>query len=280
MVVYIKEPSMIYILRHAERTLMDKTKIGITSANGWPFLSLKERFATYQRVGFHSLMLWWGDGEKETRKERIALAKEYNLHIENVHAEMEHSNSLWKPGPYGEQKANELIEAIKDCDTHDIRCMVIHLTNGDSPPDISHIGLNRIEMLIENAIKYNVVLAIENVRTDKHIRYILDNYKDKHIAFCYDTGHANLWCKETDWLSLYADRLAAVHLHDNNGNEDEHAIPLTGAINWTAMMQAINKSSYDGCLSLETEYRGTRNIKQLERFLGTSYQSGLDLALL
>ena len=110
--------------------------------------------------------------------------------------------------------------------------------------------------------------------------YVLDNYKDKHVAFCYDTGHANLWIRGTDWLSMYADRLAAIHLHDNNGNEDEHTFPLTGTIDWIAVMEKINKSLYDGCLALETEYKGNENTEQLESFLKTSYQSGLDLALL
>jgi sugar phosphate isomerase/epimerase len=260
--------------------VMKKNYIGTTSANGWSFLSFKERFATYKKLGFHSIMLWWGEGEKETRKDRVDLAREYNLYIENVHTDMGQSNSMWEPGLFGDQKIQEHIQAVKDCATHGIRRMVVHLTNGDTPPGISDIGLKRIEMLIEYAIKYDVIIAIENVRTDTHIKHVLDNYKDKHVAFCYDTGHANLWCNETDWLSLYSDRLAAVHLHDNNGNEDEHSFPLSGTINWTATMQKLNKSTYDGCITLETEYRGSDNIKQLEKFLEASYQSGFDLAML
>ena len=72
---------------------MDKANIGITSANGWEFLSYKERFALYQKLGFRSIMFWWGGGDKESRKEKVALANEYNLHIENVHA-----LTLQKPG--------------------------------------------------------------------------------------------------------------------------------------------------------------------------------------
>ena len=73
---------------------LNKKHIGTTSANGWPFLSFEERFAIYKRLGFHSIMLWWGEGEEETRKDRVAVAKEHNLYIENVHAEMEYSNSI------------------------------------------------------------------------------------------------------------------------------------------------------------------------------------------
>ena len=162
---------------------MDKNKIGTTSANGWPFLSFKERFATYQRLGFNAIMLWWGEGEKETRKDRVALAKEHNLHIENVHSDMDYSNSMWKPGEHGDRKIQEHIQAIKDCAVYGVRHMVIHMTNGDSPPDISDIGIKRIELLIDCAIKHDVVLAIENVRTDKHVKYVLDNYQDRQLLF-------------------------------------------------------------------------------------------------
>ena len=224
-------------------------------------------------------MLWWGAGDKETRQEKVILAAEHNLYIENVHSDMDYSNSIWMPGPQGDQKIQEHIEAIQDCAKFGIKTMVIHLTNGN-PPDISDIGIKRIEQLIECATKHDVVLAIENVSTEKHIRYVLNNYKSEHVAFCYDTGHANLYCSDVDWLSLYSDRLAAVHLHDNNGIKDEHNIPLTGTIDWTAVMQKINSSSYDGCLTLEMEYRGSEDVEQLEAFLEASYQSGIEIGLL
>jgi hypothetical protein len=53
---------------------------------------------------------------------------------------------------------------------------------------------------------------------------------------------------------------------------------MTGTVNWTRAMDIISKSPYNGCLTLETEYRGNENIEQLENFLKTSYQSGIDLA--
>lgn len=259
---------------------MDKQRIGITSANGWPWLSFGERFAAYQRAGFRALMLWWGEDEKEARGERVALAKAHNLHIENVHADMTGSNALWEPGAAGDRKMREHMDAVEDCDRHGIRRMVIHLTNGNTPPDISGVGLERIERLIEWAVKHDVTLAMENVRTDEHIKYVLDHYKDKHVGFCYDAGHANIWRKETDWLALYAHRLSAVHLHGNNGKEDRHLLPFTGTIDWAGIMGKISESAYDGCLTLETEYTGGEDGSRLEDFLNASYQSGRELALL
>lgn len=255
---------------------MEKT-IGISTANGYPFLSFRERFAMFNKLGFQSIMLWWGEGERETRAQRVAFANEYHLYIQNVRADMGKSNYLWVSGVSGDEKAEELIQAIIDCKTYGIKCMVIHLTNGNDPPEISNIGLQRMEKIFLTAKKHEVTLAIENVRTEKHIRYILDHYHDKHVGFCFDTGHSNIWCKDTDWLSLYGDRLAAVHLHDNNGIHDEHAVPFTGNLGWHGIIYQLNKSSYHGPLTLEPEYRGHENPEYVERFLNDSYDAGLRL---
>ena len=263
---------------------MNKNLIGTTEANGYPFLPLRERLAIYQKIGFRSVMLWWGEpdgvGDKETRKERVALAQEYGLQVENVHSDLENSNALWMPGLFGDEKMRAIIKAVEDCQSCGVERLVLHLTNGINAPDVSGIGLQRFERILACAIKCEVVLAIENVRTEKHVRYVLDHYSDRHVAFCYDSGHANVWCKDVDWLSLYGDRLAAVHLHDNRGQEDEHICPLAGAINWSKVMTQINDSAYTGSLTLETEYRGDADIEKLEVFLRESYDSGLRLGVL
>jgi sugar phosphate isomerase/epimerase len=254
-----------------------KKTIGISTANGYPFLTLRERYTWFSKSGFQSIMLWWGEDEREVRSQRVALAEEYHLRIENVHADMENSNSLWVSGASGDEKAKELIQAVVDCKTFGIQCMVIHLTNGNEPPGISDFGLRRMEKIFSAAKKHEVTLAIENVRIEKHIRYLLDHCHEKHIGFCLDTGHSNIWCKDTDWLSLYGDRLAAVHLHDNNGVYDEHAVPFSGTLNWNELIYQLSKSSYHGALTLETEYRGDGNPEYLEKFLKDSYNAGIRL---
>lgn len=133
--------------------------------------------------------------------------------------------------------------------------------------------------LIQERTK-NQMKAFENVRTEAHLRYVLDHYQDKHIVFCYDSGHSNLWNKDIDWLSLYSNRLAAIHLHDNKGKTDEHSCPFSGTMDWKNIMHKIKESSYKGSLTLETEYRSIENVNHLQDFLATSYRSGLELGKL
>ena len=52
-------------------------------------------------------------------------------------------------------------------------------------------------------------------------------------------------------LELYGNRLMTLHLHDNNGEEDQHALPFTGTINWNNLKTKLDNIGYKGTISLE-----------------------------
>lgn len=64
-------------------------------------------------------------------------------------------------------------------------------------------------------------------------------------------------------LSLYGDKLMALHLHDNDCIEDQHRIPGEGTIDWNYVAQKIKSIGYSGAISLEitnefsNQYSGT-----------------------
>lgn len=39
------------------------------------------------------------------------------------------------------------------------------------------------------------------------------------LGFCFDSRHCNVFTPDVDFLSLYGDKLMALHLHENNGVE-------------------------------------------------------------
>jgi sugar phosphate isomerase/epimerase len=143
---------------------------------------------------------------------------------------------------------------------------------------MSDIGINRIERIFSTAKDCGVTVALENVRVCPHLRYVLDNYTDSHIKYCFDAGHANIWCKDVDWLALYGDRLAAIHLHDNGGVEDDHIIPMSGTVNWNRVLTDISSSSYNGSLTVETEARGISDRSELISYLEQVHLAGTKLS--
>jgi len=242
--------------------------IGITSINGFSH-SMDERFRLIKNAGFDSILLWWGNDENETREERVLLAKKHGLIIENAHATTDNLNALWLDGGDGNKTMCELEKEILDCRQFNINNMVLHLTNGSTPPPISDIGIARIEKLIDCAESNGIYLAFENMRVPQHLQYVLDNYQSEYVGLCYDSGHEHIWMPNIDWLTLYSDRVFAIHLSDNFGNTDSHLIPFDGSINWNSIMLKLVKTSYKGTLTIEAEFHSSN------KYTGISFESFL-----
>jgi hypothetical protein len=84
-----------------------------------------------------------------------------------------------------------------------------------------------------------VTIALENIFDHRCLTYVFDRVASPNLGFCYDAGHRN--CKEPDidLLSLFGDKLVALHLHDNDGTGDQHRVPFEGKIDWKEQMSRI-----------------------------------------
>ena len=131
----------------------------------------------------------------------------------------------------------------------------------DEDPDFT-IRCNRefFKTLAEYARPLGVTICIENMPFKKYglsyIKNLVPFVKDMNmdnLKICLDTGHANVSDKEVgDMVRLCGDELKALHVHDNNGMWDEHAIPYTRAIDWNDFRKALKEIDYHGCITLET----------------------------
>lgn len=249
--------------------------VGISTGNGYP-IPFENRYPLFKNAGFDSIMLWWGNDEMATRVDRIWLAKAFDLYIKNAHASTNDLNALWLDGVEGNLTCNRLLHEIDDCAEFGIKTLVVHLTNGSTPPPVSATGMNRVEHLVRLAEDGGVKLAFENVLVPQHLQAVLDHFTSPSVGLCYDTGHEHCFTPNMDWLSLYGDRVFALHLHDNDGTADNHLIPFTGTIDWDRKLAAIAASSYAGSITVEAEFRsgGQYESVGLEHFLQSAYKSG------
>lgn len=214
----------------------------------------EERFRLIREAGFDNVLLWWGDeytdyvGDKNLLPE---MARKAGLDIENIHAPFDKTNRIWTESANAEDIVKRYAQCIIDCSQHNIPTVVIHLTNEDTPPPPSILGLDRIKYLVDLAEQKNVNIALENVRRPEYLQFIFENVQSSRLGFCYDSGHENCYTKGTDLLSLYGDKLMALHLHDNDGTDDQHRIPGEGIINWDSIVRKIKQTTYSGAASLE-----------------------------
>ena len=252
--------------------------IGINASNAFP-VPLEFRYPLFKKAGFDSMILNWDNGEIATRVDRVWLSKAFDLQIEHAHGSVKNINSLWLPGTEGDRTAKRLLKEIDDCGEFGIHTLTLHLTSGFTQPPVSAVGMARIEHLVRFAESVGVRLAFENLRVPQHLQTVLDTFQTEHIGLCFDTGHANCWTPDTNWLSLYKGRVFAIHLHDNDGTADTHALPFSGTVNWEKVTAAIAATNYAGSIMLEVAFPGDalHQSEALRTFLHDAHTRGKTL---
>ncbi len=125
----------------------------------------------------------------------------------------------------------------------------------------------------------DVRIAIENGARDdlSGIRELFSAYGKDFLGLCYDSGHGNVGGKGIEHLASVKDRLISVHLHDNNGENDEHKPIFSATVDWPRLARIMAESSYDKCVSMESSMRnaGTEDEKV---FLDLSFETGTRFA--
>jgi sugar phosphate isomerase/epimerase len=238
-------------------------KTGIFYWFGFPIPS-KERFKLISSAGFDTVFIWWGDQyiDIDGPKERLPeLAKNAGLNIENIHTDFEHTNLIWVDKLGWEDVFNRYISSVEACYRYQIPTMVLHLSNGDAPPLPSQLGIERIKRIIEKAEERNINVALENLRKPEFLDFVFERIESEKLMFCYDSGHENCYSKKGNLLDKFGDKLIALHLHDNDGTDDQHRIPSEGSIDWNKIAFKLKQKQYKGSISLEvtnefsTKYR-------------------------
>lgn len=117
-------------------------------------------------------------------------------------------------------------------------------------------NLASLSELVDAGRRLGVGIMVENVpagfNTPEQLADLLEPLPD--LGLHLDVGHANLrvpYNTTEALLARYGARLRHVHLHDNNGDGDQH-LPLgVGSIDLPRMVRAIRQSGYDGTITLE-----------------------------
>jgi len=230
-------------------------ELGICSTFGYK-LTFEERIKLIKDAGFVSVMIWWGEETKENEEEQKVqpdIIRKYNLKLENAHFSFAGIDAIWKDSSDGDALLKKYLSYIDDCKTHEIPTVVMHVTGSDNPPPYSQLGLDRFKQIIEKTEKNGITIALENVWRPDYLDFIFNNIKSDYLKFCYDSGHENCFTKGFDYLSKYGGKLAALHLHDNDGTKDQHKFPFSGAVDWERIMKKLKEINYKGVLALEID---------------------------
>ncbi len=80
----------------------------------------------------------------------------------------------------------------------------------------------------------------------EEMRAILDGFDPARAGVCLDTGHLNVGGDPVAFARVLDGRILTVHLHDNGGERDAHALPGDGTIDWPPVLTAIREAGYRG----------------------------------
>ena len=158
--------------------------------------------------------------------------------------------------------------------------IVLHCLGGADPAERLARMIATLRDLEPLARELGVALAVENLTNhDANVLCLTGLYEafePEVLGFCFDSGHANI-AGDTDWLIEHAfPRLKVLHLHDNNGQADQHALPGQGTVDWAKVVAAIRATGYAKPINFEVAMREA-GIADEDEFLAQTYERGMAL---
>jgi sugar phosphate isomerase/epimerase len=110
--------------------------------------------------------------------------------------------------------------------------------------EIKKYEIERIKIVIENTVEESPDILIK----------LCNAVNSDSFALCMDTGHMNVFSKlsPSDWVKKSGKRLQYVHLHDNNGENDQHLPVGKGNIDFDSFFNSI-KNRDDIIIALELD---------------------------
>lgn len=160
-----------------------------------------------------------------------------------------------------EQGVDGLIESIELASLLDAERVIVHASSffendRERRFDRAHGVLKELSAVASEA---GIVIALENL-IPKYLGYdpnellaLLEGIDPGAIGVCFDTGHANL----SDHFEEYAEMLlpyaVEIHLHDNDGTEDQHKFPGEGTIDWHRFADILRASGSMASMMIECQ---------------------------
>ena len=120
----------------------------------------------------------------------------------------------------------------------------------------SEYSLELWSWMADRLAEHGTRLMLENVYEDgpHDILFLFENLKSQKVGFCLDTGHASAFSlsKIEVWLQILGPFLGQLHLHDNQGNWDEHLAIGRGKVNFDFLFAYFkNKKKTPPIVTLE-----------------------------
>jgi sugar phosphate isomerase/epimerase len=226
-------------------------------------LSLEQSLPLMCEAGFIHINM---DRDARTRflfsDERMAQLKSildhYPIKVDWFHAPYDKITPFWVEDPEIRGSAmaalSYLVRQVAQLGTRTfiVHCVEPSLTPLVDPTEAKKYAAEVYHQLVQVARPFGLNIAVENLgmpESNEMNRYALEQIPE--LGLCLDAGHANIYGMWDVYLEEYAPRLVALHLHDNDGESDQHLHMGEGSLDWAWLGGRLQHLGYKGVWSLE-----------------------------
>ena len=117
--------------------------------------------------------------------------------------------------------------------------------------------------LVESAVDKGIKIALENLchvgsarplHSMEDLFGLIADMPREYVGLCLDTTHAQFSGHDPlQQLNVAADRLFTLHLHDTDGDGDQHWVPGKGIIDWDGFIGRLAELKFTGSRTLEVQ---------------------------
>jgi len=162
------------------------------------------------------------------------------------------------------QMLDEIKRAIEIAETIPFKYLIQHMGVSGEEFDMRKVdaAFSSLEEINLFARGRGVEILLENIPNELSSAERLLQFEElTHVGlnYVFDTGHAHIGAGVEHEFELMKARIRSTHVHDNNGTDDVHLVPLDnegGTIDWKRTMELLRSGQDQYPLLLELKDRG------------------------
>lgn len=214
-------------------------------------------------AGFDGCALSWKAGytPEYWRTLAVETPRQLGLEVDYVHAPYSRANHMWSAvESKWEKPMGLLMGSLQACAEAECSTLVVHTYIGfENSKPVGQAGIDHFGVLVREAEKLGVKIAFENTEGEPYLAALMGAFcHEKHVGFCFDSGHEACYNGGKDLLALYGSRLLCTHLNDNMGSHgpvspqnDLHLLPFDGILNWENIASRLDAAGFGGMMNFE-----------------------------
>lgn len=237
--------------------MFNRNIVGISS-NLWPRFKAWQFFKDLSRLNVNYIELCFFDlfhfniydlKEAELLKK---LAEENQIEIISVHAPFDVHNVDISSPQLASSSVDIIVKTLRFAKS--VGAVGITLHPGGPVQESRAVRVKQavesLKIITDEAARLDMEIWIENMlpglfgNTLDELLYLISQVNSSNIGICLDTGHLHLnGVSLKEAITVSRPYLRAFHLHDNNGKYDEHLFPGEGTIDFSPVIELLQKNS-------------------------------------